>query len=385
MSGLRATVVRRHLPFNGTMRTSQAQTSSRTTLVLQVVEESSGRLGHGEATFWPGFARGDPATLKTRLTGGLHQACDALNGGPLPQSTAAVRRLSDELRRAGVSDGAVLFAVESALLDLLGQKHGVPLATLLSDTPVAEVALCMPVAEDTDRPLPRAPILKLKVAHLTPAEDLRRVKTVVGRLRQDQCLRLDANAGYSPAQAQEFMAGLATPELRGRIEWFEEPTEEPCSVTEACAVPVALDETLVRAASGDVNIDDLTTRLHQLAPAFVIKPAFIGLLRALDIAQALLARQAQVAITCAWESNIGRTAALQLACALAPHPQLRAAGLCTPVVAAHDFGRPPTLNRARTHMRRSAAPGLGIAVGRLSAAVENTAGRHQRTVTHPSC
>ncbi len=381
------------LPMVAPVHTAQQRVTSRETIILEV-RSADGAQGHGEASFWPGFSSVEnPHALQIQV----EHACHLLDGMPTVENIEECRRVSKTLAAGAVSEGAVIFAVEAAWLDILGQHTGVALAQILSKTALESVVISGAAVarshadagqssgssnpEGVQSPAdPQYSVIKLKIAQRDNAvEALAYIKMQLERMHPHQRLRLDANGGFSLVEAKTLIDALGKEGLQNRIEWLEEPT---CTEHLGMAawtslrgrgIPIAADESLVRLSQsfGACSADFVSTLMAQ-ADAFVLKPAFLGLFRAYDLGVALLTAGVPVATTCAWESNIGRTAALHVTAALGATQKVsrahfRAAGLHTPIQPECDFGRSPAvvLTDKGARMRRPLEPGLGIHIEAL--------------------
>lgn len=176
-----------------------------------------------------------------------------------------------------------------------------------------------------------ATTFKVKVAE--PGEpvaaDVARVAAVRAAVPAGSRLRVDANGGWSLAQARE-----ALPQL-GELEYVE----QPCASLADCAAvrdlaPVALDEA-VRLAGADVDA------LRTAADVVVLKPTPLGGVRpALALAERL---GLPVVVSGALDSAVGLSVGLALAAALPE--QAYAAGLGTGRLLLRDVTAEPLVPR----------------------------------------
>jgi L-alanine-DL-glutamate epimerase-like enolase superfamily enzyme len=227
---------------------------------------------------------------------------------------------------AGLSLGPVARAgVETAVLDALGRIAGVPVRVLLHDPEAGALAatletdVTIAIAEpERMAELARGWVargfraLKVKVGKDVDADA--RALGAIGRAVPSARLRVDANAGYSAAEA----IGLARAcERMGlQIECWEQPCAEDdldglAEVAAAVAAPVIADESvktladleriLARACAGGVNL--------KLAKSG-------GPLAALAIGRAARAAGLKVMVGGMVETRLGMTAAAHVACAL---------------------------------------------------------------------
>lgn len=114
--------------------------------------------------------------------------------------------------------------------------------------------------------------VKVKVAQTSIAEELRLIYGIINQ-RPHLKLRLDANRGFTLAQALDFAACLPL----DAIEYIEEPCQHPqdnLALYQAIALPYALDETLNDSSYQFVMQAGLT--------ALVCKPMLLGSIEKLE-------------------------------------------------------------------------------------------------------
>ena len=184
-------------------------------------------------------------------------------------------------------------------------------------------------------------VVKIKVAEKgqTVAEDLARVREV-HRLWPAAKIRLDANGGYSVAQAIEVARALAESALP--IEYLEQPVAAVAELAEVRAalqqlspdapIKVAADESVRKAT------DPLAVAQAGAADILVLKAAPLGGINAaLDIA---LAAGLPVVVSSALETSVGISMGAHLAAALnSPY----ASGLATSALLADDVTDSPLM------------------------------------------
>jgi L-alanine-DL-glutamate epimerase-like enolase superfamily enzyme len=212
-------------------------------------------------------------------------------------------------------------AVETAILDAMARIEGVPVRVLLSDTSVdaletdVTIAIAAPakMAELarawTERGF-RA--LKVKVGKDVDADA--RALEAIGRAAPAAALRVDANAGYSAAEA--IALARACERLGLRVECWEQPCaaddlDGMAQVADALDAPVIADESVK-------TLDDLhVLARRRYADGVNLKLAKSGgLLPCLAIGIAARAAGLQVMVGGMVETRLGMTAAAHLACAL---------------------------------------------------------------------
>lgn len=149
-----------------------------------------------------------------------------------------------------------------------------------------------------------SPAYKLK---LRPGDDPA-LLDALRRLAPTAVLRADANRAFASANDVPWEA-LA----RAGVEWIE----EPCADLDACAtapVPIALDESLLDAPDAALAL----VRARRVA-AVVLKPTLLGARVSFAIAAEARSHGARTIVSHAFESEVGRRAAEELARRIAPH------------------------------------------------------------------
>jgi L-alanine-DL-glutamate epimerase-like enolase superfamily enzyme len=319
---------------------------------IRLLDEQGG-VGLGESVPLPGYSRDDARAvervlhaLAARLSAtGLQLPPGA--GGP-GLIAAALAPHADLLSAA---PGAT-FALECALLDLLARRAGLSAAAWLAEGRALQaVPVSVLLPDDAQQAVAEAEaaaarghgVLKLKVArsdcnaesedHLLAA--VRRAADAgagrPGRVR----LRLDANGGLPPAHA---VARLAAWQRHG-IELVEEPVPSAAlSALLPLPLPWGADESLADPAWAAVL---LQLPADRRPAAWVLKPAQLGLVRCLALAQAATRQGLGVIVTHSFDADLGHAAACAMAaalpappwpCGLAPHPGLRLAAAAVPVL-----------------------------------------------------
>jgi L-alanine-DL-glutamate epimerase-like enolase superfamily enzyme len=340
-------------------------------LLLRIVDDRL-RVGWGEAVARPGFSRplAELVSASTCLP-------SALVGRSL-RSVEDAAALSAELR---ATDGDPLpsplrFAVESALLDLLGQAAEVPVAELLGE-PAARLSrnALVYAGAGTERITALRELgfstFKVKARGPWPGSlrDLQALSLALGQAlgqalgepgepgesgesSEPLRLRIDCNGSIPAGDAAPLLAGLAA--------LSPEYVEEPIAGLEAAAWR-DLARPGLRLAVDESAVDELAWRAHlevAAAQIVVIKPAFVGgLFAALRRVREARARGLQVVITSALEGAIGTAAAAHLAFAIRPE-------LAVGITARSGAPLPPWLRAEAPTIDRPRAPGLGHGLGR---------------------
>jgi O-succinylbenzoic acid--CoA ligase len=325
-------------PGAGNARTAWAERQG----VLLELEDEEGRRGRGEASPLPGFSVDSLAMAEADLHAWAEHLPRRLEDVPAIFAAAAE-----------AASPAARFALESALLDLLGQERELPIYRLLGgrDHPIPLVHL-LPVndtlaaAEELYEAGARH--FKVKVGGDDFAAELAMLTALRGRFGQKIELRLDANRGLAGPGREEKIAALAAfdPEL----------LEEPGGDFEIEApYPLAFDESLleppVRAALPGL----LRKSGYRVV---VLKPMALGGFAAcLELARVAAAAGCASVVTHLFDGPIALAAAAHLAlalpgrvlpCGLASHTGLDAWSEAAP-----DFVR-------KTQILAPASPGLGL-------------------------
>jgi o-succinylbenzoate synthase len=294
--------------------------------------DTNGLTGYGEASpVWWGAGEAlevvRDALMRVRAAvaeGGV--GCARLLAALGRDDLAAAGREGELVRSLEVAPAA-RSAVECALLDLEGRRRGLSVAELLRPGSATRVEVnALATASDPGELATEVAALvargyrtvKIKIGALSAETDARRMMALReaggGSLR----LRLDANGAWGLAEATEILGMLAGTD----IDYVEDPLASPsvvdlCSLRQAVAVPIALDEPI--ATSADVE----RYAAAGACDVVVLKLARLGgPIRALDAAERALAMGLAVTFTDSIEGEVGRAATAHTAAAL---PGMRAA------------------------------------------------------------
>jgi L-alanine-DL-glutamate epimerase-like enolase superfamily enzyme len=244
-----------------------------------------------------------------------------------------------------------LAAVDLALWDRAGKRAGRPVASLLTDSPLAEVPVNATIG-GLDRSSAAAAALaareagyscvKLKVGL---GDDAGRVAAVRAAAGPQMLLRLDANGAWDVEQAVRAIDVLSSADL----ELVEEPVhgvEGLRAVRDRVAVRIAMDETA----------DDMGSLIAGGADAVCLKISRCGGISAL-LAQAALVRAggAEVYVASTFDGPLGIAAGVHAAAAL------RVQAACGLATLQHlDVDEPAALAVREGVIRVPAGPGLGV-------------------------
>ncbi|MDO8491588.1 MAG: o-succinylbenzoate synthase [Dehalococcoidia bacterium] len=337
------------LPFRKGFAAHKTQADVRWGMLV-FLRSDEGLLGVGEAS---PVGLGSEEEIR-RIASALEGLAPGLLARDLsPAEVVSVSSLPPHLR----------FGIETALLDLEGQKLGCPIVTLLGGRP-AQVAVNALIAVDSPE---RAAIearqaveegftaIKLKVGQRGPDLDEALVVAVRTAAGHGIKLRLDPNQAWDVDHAIEAARRLS----RYDLEYIEQPVASEdiaglAAVRRGTSVPIAADESLG-------SLDDLRQLLSaDAADVFIIKAARLGgLAPALEIARAAVLAARRVAVTTSLESGVGIAASLHLAAALPS--QAVAHGLATGTLFVDDLVS-PRLSVEQGRMETPCTPGLGVKV-----------------------
>jgi len=337
------------LPLARALDTGGGTHRAREGFVLRV-RDGDGRVGLGEAT-----------PLPSQGTESMDE-CDAQLGasgraliGQTFEGAADLEALLDGVRDRPASR----CGLETALLDLLGQARGRPVAELLSRAlPGAVPVNALLTSAEPDEVRARVAegfrTLKLKVGVGALADDVARVAAVHRAAGPDIALRLDANGAWSLEQARAALTALAEV---APIALCEQPVaglDDLAALANGASIPLAADELL---AQPDVAQAVIARRA---AAALILKPMVLGgALPALALANLARAAGIGAIATTALDGSIARATAWHLAFALpGPTP---ACGLATGALLKSDLG-PDAMAIVGGRAPRPTAPGLGARI-----------------------
>lgn len=307
---------------------------------LLILRDEDGREGAGEAAPVAGWS------AEAETLGAVVRALDAARGrvDPVdegaPPAAAVERALAPHRELLGGCPTAV-FALETALFDLLAQRRGEDVASCLRGSRheggVIETSALLAGPSEGEAFVERGlaalsrgfRALKVKLRAADDGALAREIEHLAAlrRAAPDFELRLDPNGRWSIEDARRRLAMLA------RLEpaFVEQPVPaRALAGLGPCAVPWAADESL---ASPDVA--PLLSREGGCG-AFVIKPAALGVERARALVSLARERSLPVTVTHFMDGPVGLASACEaalslagtgvalLACGLDPHEGVRA-------------------------------------------------------------
>ena len=323
--------------------------------VLVRIDTDDGVFGWGEAASSP-VMTGE--TLES-MVAAIRYLVPLLTGKPLDIADAAAR-----MERALYGNCGAKSAIEIALHDVLGKARGKPVYELLGVKRRSRVAcLRMIASSDTATDIAEAErckaegyvAFKIKVGTGDPLQDAERTREVCEVLRGHGLISADANQGWSPEQAVQYVRAVDS----AGLDFFEQPVMGAdlagmAKVASATGIPISCDE-------GLHQIEDL--RRHHDARAArgaSLKTIKLGGLRAVCEAAALcdeLGMKVNLAGKIA-DSGIATAAVLHLAAAVEKLDW--GVSLTSPYLAEDILATP--LDFSRGHAGVPSGPGLGIEV-----------------------
>ena len=198
--------------------------------------EGEGRVGYGEITPLPGYGN-ETGDL---VAGEIVQGSAALAEGVAPDSLIA-----SIARRAPMTASGIACAFET------WQEGGQSAFTAGVDTEIPLAALCPGDAPDEAAAAARRLVaqgyatLKLKVGAAPLTNDLARIESVAGAVRNGAVLRLDANQALDPGGARELcQAAEALPVALVEQPFAPASWEQFESLAGATNLPLMLDESI---------------------------------------------------------------------------------------------------------------------------------------------
>ena len=297
------------LPLLEPWETAQRVATSSPTVLVELA--AGDVVGYGEATPVRYVTGEDVNTVIHDVAA----AAKALEGATLSEYRPAFSKLAEVLpygksARAGV---------EMAILDAICKVLGLPLYSYLGghslkiETDIT-IPICTPEhAKDLASELSAKGFrqFKMKVGK-EPEEDLARVLFAAQGAAGCSFI-IDANQGFLPSQAIEFVRSLSSHGVRVLL--LEQPVEASDLdgmryVTDNCDVPVFADE------SAQTPADAIEIVRYRAARGINVKIQKSGVLGALEILSICRAAGLELMIGCMLESRVGQSAAVHIACGL---------------------------------------------------------------------
>lgn len=258
-----------HLPLSPSLPVATQRIDSRSGLVLQVNAQVADKALQAYAEIAPlsgldvdanaitGFSRESLAQVQASLEAILPQLCG--------QHVDQLLQYAEQSGYPSLAYGlSVLHAKLLGKFDAIRpQLATIPLVCLPKEatTHSASITVHIPTAEKVTQNA-----IKVKVAQASMEAEISFIHAIVNAY--PQCtLRLDANRGFSLAQAIDFAACLPL----ASIEYIEEPCQDPTdnvAFYQAIGIPYALDESL--------NAADYSFTMQAGLSALILKPMLLG-------------------------------------------------------------------------------------------------------------
>jgi o-succinylbenzoate synthase len=294
--------------FYSPLRTASGTCQKSESIIVKIITDD-GLIGYGEAS---------PTTTAHESSRTILGALDRLAGLLGDADTTGVNSVIEKMDLNLPGNPSAKAAIDIALHDILGQKLGKPLFALFGgfrgiQTDITLSSGIPQIAQEARNAVIQGfKALKIKVA--IPSEsDFEKVQTVRNSAGPDISLRIDANQGWKPDKAIEILNRL---EPLG-VEFVEQPIKANDhkglrKIRKHTKIPVMADESVCSPKDAknvirNEAVDLINVKLMKCG----------GILKAKEIAE--IAQEANVPcmLGCMAESNIGITAAVHLASALA--------------------------------------------------------------------
>lgn len=313
--------------------------------------DDRGNTGVGEASPLPGYS---PDSVD-EAAAALEAAAASLVDVEVPESLVDIA--------FDAPSPAARFAMESALLDLLGRRQGVPARALLGAPRAVAVSGYAGAAHGAGlvaavRALLDAGLgtVKVKVGGGSFEADRAAVARLRGELGDAWTLRLDANGAWSVDEARANLESLAPYD----VSLVEQPVAgaELFQLGET-AIPWAADESLLLPGVRDRLLDPKDRGARQGCAAVVLKPALLGgFLACRALAQRAAALRLGVIVTHLFDGPVALAACRAFARSLCVTPLASGLGPHAGLAAwpAHPFAAGPWVGD-------DDAPGLGVDPG----------------------
>lgn len=199
-------------------------TMNTQTLVLIKITTDDGMVGWGEATTIGGLKYGDESPDSVKVNIDRHIAPMLLEQNE-QQPAVLMQQLRSQVRGNRFAKNAI----ETALLDLQGQRLGIPMSELLGGRlrqrlPVLWTLASGDTVKDIDEAqemlqLRRHNAFKLKIGAHAIQDDVRHVLAIKKALGEDVSIRVDVNQAWSEGDATKAIAMLQD----GGIDLIEQP------------------------------------------------------------------------------------------------------------------------------------------------------------------
>jgi o-succinylbenzoate synthase len=289
--------------------------------ILLALRDEHGRFGCGEASPLPGYSPDRLDWCASALAQALTEPVHVSLQNFAAEITHVLERIPSRLP-------AARFALECALLDIIGQALERPVYELLggaANPPTVPLCALVPGANRPRAGLEalRAGVergiatFKVKCGVAPFAREFAYLERLAAALPTGGALRVDVNRRWpAPLCAQRLAALAGLP-----VEFVEEPGDVvPRRLGKARCPAIALDESLANGAATDVAF--------ACADVLVLKPALLGgALVCAKMARLAAAHGLHSVISHLFDGPVALAACAELALSLPPHTGGRAAGL----------------------------------------------------------
>jgi O-succinylbenzoic acid--CoA ligase len=263
------------------------------------LSDQEGRTGWGDAAPWPGFGSGT-APVEEEFSSLLNE-----NSPLFAAPISSPQEVGDWVARE-IETPEIAYAVEVALLDLLGQAQNRPIHSLLGGALADRVFTHHLVTQEE---MPPSRWIKMKVGRLPWKADIERIVQLRNRVGGDVEIRLDVGGGWDLETAEKCFNELE----KLNVAWVEQPLPaEDIEGLKALKVrfplKIAVDETLSLVNGLQRVIEE------KAADVVVLKPMFLGgIQRTYQFASQAKEAGLEVVLTNALESAVGRMGCIHTA------------------------------------------------------------------------
>ncbi len=298
------------MPLKEPFETAKRRANVSNTVYVELVIEG-GILGFGASTPLA-YVTGE--TVQS-VAADVERAAQAIVG----QDVSAFLTLGARLAEALPASPSARAGVEMAIIDAAGKLAGKPSYVLLGGTSRSiETDLTIPVvppahAVELTRHAGALGFrrFKVKVSGTDPDQDIARAVAITEAV-PGSCLIVDANQGFAPRDAVDFMERLVAWGVE--VVLFEQPVDAGdidglVYVTERLQVPVFADE------SAQTPEDVIRLAERRAVRGINVKIMKSGVFGALEIARICAQYGLDLMLGCMIEPRVGIAAALQVACA----------------------------------------------------------------------
>lgn len=276
--------------------------------VLVRVRTNDGIIGWGDAS---PFAPVTGDTQETAVVMGKKLAEVVRNRNPFE-----VPRILDDMDKTLAGQPSIKAAIEMALWDICGKVAGQPVYRLLGQFRDSFETDCTVYLDEPQSMAEKARavvdrgfrIIKVKLGE-TPEKDMERMRAVRAALGRDIRIRIDANQGWSPADAVRALRGLE----QFQLEFCEQPVSASDwagmgFVRQHVGIPIMADEAVHSAADA---IEAARTQATDMINIKLMKAG--GILPSARIAEIAAAANMKCMLGCMSETRIALTAAAHVA------------------------------------------------------------------------